>query len=385
MNSALEQHGEAMRNPRPGFERGMVGLIKSLAELASAHRDRYEVFISEDSYMGEEWAQILSSAHSLLNGETGRLDCGTLSQQIEDLRSSGGSPDAVARVVSATAPKATPKRERTALAPIGTKQLDERQRDLLSLIRVEGNLAVYTGTEQIPDWAALKSVMVALGGKWKSKSGFIFPDDIDAREAVRLAYETGEIIDPKAAEFFETPEHLADQLAAWIRPQPGDVILEPSAGMGALVKAVQRVCPEAKIVACEPLDAHVKALEALGCEVAERDLRKLDRSRQFDAVIMNPPFSKRQDVAHIEAALGLLRVGGRLAAIASAGVMYRDDETGRAFRALIETHGGRIEANPEKSFAAAGTGVSTVSIFLEKRATDMQVGLFDAPRKTGTR
>lgn len=58
---------------------------------------------------GEEWSQILSSAHCLLNGETGRLDCGTLSRQIEDLRTSGGSPDAIQRANEATTPKAAPK------------------------------------------------------------------------------------------------------------------------------------------------------------------------------------------------------------------------------------------------------------------------------------
>lgn len=356
-----------MRNPRPGFERGIVGLIRSLAELAKAHHDRYGVFISEDGYLGDEWAQILSSAHALLNGETGRLDCGTLSQQIEDLRTSGGSPDAIQRANESTTPKAAPKTTRVEKAPIGTKTLTERQRDLLSLIKVEDNLAIYTGSERIPDWAALKSVMVALGGKWRSGKGFQFSADVDADLVVSTAYHTGEIIDPKEAEFFETPRELAEEMAAWIDPREGDEILEPSAGRGALVRAIQARCPQAKIVACEPLPLHRTELMELGVELWTDDFTTAE-GRTFDHVIMNPPFSRRQDVRHITRALGMLRPGGRLAAIASAGVLYRDDVIGREFRALIESHGGTITKNPEGSFRAAGTGVSTVTIKIVKAA-----------------
>jgi len=360
------EHEEAMRNPRPGFERGITGLIRSLAELAKAHYDRYGVYIFEDGYLGDEWSQILSSAHAMLNGETGRLDCGTLSRQIEDLRTSGGSPDAVQRVNEVTTPKAVPKKARVELAPIGTKQLTERQRDLLSLIRVEGNLAVYSGTDRIQDWNALKSVMIALGAKWKTGKGFLFPEDVDADQIVATAYHTGQIIDPRQAEFFETPSELAQAMAEFIDPQEGDLVLEPSAGRGALVRAIRAKCPEAELVVCEPLPLHRAELMGLGCKLWGDDFTTAPEGRTFDHVIMNPPFSRRQDVKHITKALGLLRPGGRLAAIASAGVLYRDDTIGKGFRALIESHGGTIEKNPEGCFKAAGTGVSTVTIFLTK-------------------
>lgn len=361
----LREHEDALRNPAPGFERGIVGLWKSLAELAQAHFDTCGTYISEDGYLGDEWAQILSSAHSLLNGETGRLDCGTLSKQIEDLRTSGGSIDAIQRCREATSPKAAPKLPKVEKVQIGAKSLTERQRDLLSLIRVEDNVATYTGSERIPDWTALKSVMTALGGRWRAKKGFVFNDEVDADLLVAEAYETGLIIDPKTAEFFETPKELAEEMAAWLDPQPGDMVLEPSAGRGSLVRAVKKR-QSVWMVVCEPLPIHRTELLELGVELWGEDFTTAE-GRTFDHVIMNPPFSRRQDVKHISKALTHLREGGRLAAIASAGVLYRDDTMGREFRALVEQHGGTIERNAEGSFKGAGTMASTVMIKITKR------------------
>lgn len=245
--------------------------------------------------------------------------------------------------------------------PIGSKQLTPRQIELIAKIKVEDNVAIYDSAERIPDWPALKKVMIALGGTWKTRKGFVFGDDVDAYEIVRIARETGEIIDPREAEFFETPVSLADEMAAWLDLQEGDDVLEPSAGMGSLVRAVQRIVPNLRVTVCEPLSSHQKALKALGCEHWGADFMEAE-GRPYDKIIMNPPFSRRQDVRHITRAVGMLKPGGRLAAIASAGVVYRDDRIGREFRALIESLGGSIEPNPPKSFE--GTAVQTVMIKL---------------------
>ncbi len=262
---------------------------------------------------------------------------------------------------------------------IGRAALSDRQRQLLSHIKVENNLAVYTSPDRIPDWDLLKRIMLALGGTWKTggkkaPGGFRFPDDLDAAELVRLAKETGEITDPKAAEFFWTSDELADVLAAFIDPKIGDEILEPSAGEGALVEAIHRLCPTCMVDCVEPLERSREVLMAMGAGVrlisqAEEDFLLLDPPRAgelYDAVIANPPFGKRADVIHITRMLDWLKPGGRLAAIASAGVKYRDDARGRAFRELIASHSGVILDNEDGAFLHAGTGVRTVRILLTK-------------------
>jgi hypothetical protein len=77
---------------------------------------------------------------------------------------------------------------------------------------------------------------------------------------------------------------------------------------------------------------------------------------------MNPPFSKRADIKHVMHAFKFLKPGGRLVAIMSAGVSFRDDKLGTAFRSIVIGNGGTIEPNPEGSFKASGTSVSTVMV-----------------------
>lgn len=275
-------------------------------------------------------------------------------------------------------PSARPSRRRSmakagqaadeATAP--TKRLTDRQRELVALVAVEGNVARYTREERIPDWSALKAVMLALGAKWRSRRGFVFPDDVDGAEMVRVALESGEVIDWDGAGFFPTPDGLADALVARLVEPIGGAILEPSAGDGALVRAVRRRWPRATIQAVELIDDNRAKLEAAGVEVIARDFLALDPASvaPFGAVVMNPPFAKRADVHHIQHALRFLRPGGQLVAIASAGVLYRDDALGAAFRGEIEALGGAIEPNPDGSFAASGTQVRTVSVWCRKEA-----------------
>lgn len=267
--------------------------------------------------------------------------------------------------------RAKPSRGRTEAGSsgIGASRLTERERELLHNLRVESNVAVYVPEERIPDWKVLKRVVVALGGKWRSRKGFVFPDDVDAQELVRLALETGEILDPRKADFFATPAALADRVVALADIRPGDRVLEPSAGRGAIALAVRRACPEARVICIEPLPDNRAVLEAEGFELIGSDfLLEGDVVGAFDAIVMNPPFSKRADLVHVEHALHFLRPGGSLVAIMSAGAKYRDDKRGRAFRELvIDQLGGRFEDNPNGSFLESGTGVRTVTLVIPRR------------------
>ena len=53
-------------------------LVGASAQYADYHQRRYESRIGDDGVLGDPWADILKSARVLLNGECGRLDCGTV-------------------------------------------------------------------------------------------------------------------------------------------------------------------------------------------------------------------------------------------------------------------------------------------------------------------
>jgi len=80
---------------------------------------------------------------------------------------------------------------------------------------------------------------------------------------------------------------------------------------------------------------------------------------------MNPHFEKRQDVKHALRAFGMLKPGGKLVSVMSAGVTFRDDALGREFREFVDGHNGRIMPLPEGSFKESGTGANTVIVVME--------------------
>lgn len=87
------RHAQAWASPN-GFEAGIVGLLKALANYADQHLARYESRIGEDGVIGTAWAEALGAARTMLNGELGRLDGGTLDHSICEMATAEGiSPE----------------------------------------------------------------------------------------------------------------------------------------------------------------------------------------------------------------------------------------------------------------------------------------------------
>lgn len=78
------RHVEAMRNPIKG-EKPIVQTLDALKDYAFWHKVRYDSLIGEDGVLGQYWADIANGLIGLLNGETGRLDCGLIDGQIREL------------------------------------------------------------------------------------------------------------------------------------------------------------------------------------------------------------------------------------------------------------------------------------------------------------
>jgi hypothetical protein len=87
------RHNAALTTPQP-TEAGIVRLLHGWADYADIHKRRYESGIGDDGVLGPAWAAIGANVRTLLNGETGRLDCGTLDSFIcSTLTAEGFDPD----------------------------------------------------------------------------------------------------------------------------------------------------------------------------------------------------------------------------------------------------------------------------------------------------
>lgn len=66
------------RVPAHPMECAIVSMLDAWALYADAHRARYESGIGEDGVIGAEWRAMGLAIRGLLNGDCGRLDCGTI-------------------------------------------------------------------------------------------------------------------------------------------------------------------------------------------------------------------------------------------------------------------------------------------------------------------
>lgn len=160
--------------------------------------------------------------------------------------------------------------------------------------------------------------------------------------------------------FFETPEALATELVELAQVKPGELVLEPSAGKGAIALALKRA--GARVDVCEVEPSRFDYLRGLGFVGTNADFLELKPAPLYDRIVMNPPFDAGRDIDHVTHALGWLKPGGVLVAVMSAGVEYREDARTEAFRKLVASRVGTIRPLPPLSFASSGTNVNTVRV-----------------------
>ncbi len=226
-------------------------------------------------------------------------------------------------------------------------------------------------------YMAVDKVFRALGGKWNKKAkAHLFDKDVrpelfGAAEAGRAVVE--KVIDKKVLwQQFYTPADVAKKIVDLAEIKPGMSVLEPSAGQGALAVPAREAGGRVNCVEIDP--ANVAILKGLGFAENCMDFMSSQPPGSvaatfvgYDRVLLNPPFTKSQDVDHVLHALKFLRPGGRLVAIMSAGVKFRTTKKYKDFHetasecALFELHD-----LPEYSFEESGTKVNTVVVVIDK-------------------
>jgi hypothetical protein len=142
-------------------------------------------------------------------------------------------------------------------------------------------------------------------------------------------------------DFFPTPAHVAQLMARLANISKGMRVLEPSAGNGNLADAAKA---EGGVVdVLEISDQLRNILTAKGYNVVDHDFDGFTPDQPYPAILMNPPFSNRQDAAHIMRAFGMLASGGTLVAIAGEGVFFGKDQKAVAFREWLDEHSADVE------------------------------------------
>lgn len=210
-------------------------------------------------------------------------------------------------------------------------------------------------------YKAVNKVLELMGGKWNKKTRtHVFSEHPgDLFDSVIL---TGEITDKKKMfQEYVTPEWLCCHMVESANIDSVSRVLEPSAGYGAILRMIGGG-PDKVAVELNP--ARVDDLIRLGVSglrVHQGDflsLRIADLG-MFDAVIMNPPFTRGQDIRHILHARTFLKPHGRLVGICANGPKQRE---------VLASIAIDWEDLPAGTFAESGTNVSAALLVMGARA-----------------
>ena len=193
----------------------------------------------------------------------------------------------------------------------------------------------------------------------------------DKIEQMQNALKTGVQV-VAALQLFPTPGALAARMVEEADIEPNQEILEPSAGSGAICKAILATEPTAKVFAVEinsrlcallsqTITPREDAAQGICRNVLKGDfLEQNGNLGQFDRILMNPPFENGADIKHIQHAMKMLKPGGRLVAICANGPRQQT-----TLKPLAENSGGWYEDLPAGTFASQGTNVNTALLLIE--------------------
>jgi phospholipid N-methyltransferase len=211
-----------------------------------------------------------------------------------------------------------------------------------------------------------------IGGKWKGGKvfGFVFPND--PTELLEQIANGEKRNLKKEFQFFATPEPLAKKLVSMAEIENHHSILEPSAGQGALVKAVNKLLPTKTVHCYELMPVNqtflkkIETAELIGEDFLNPDNSNIDQQRVFDRIIANPPFSKNQDIDHIRKMYDRLKPGGRLVTISSKHWQYSSNKKETEFKQWLSEVDASIEEIEAGAFKESGTVVGGLIITINK-------------------
>ena len=250
--------------------------------------------------------------------------------------------------------------------------------EILERCSIKGNI-LYLPPEQLDRdaYKAVNKCLENIGGKWNKKAkGHVF--DHDPAEAFNDMLLTGETTDMKKLfQFFPTPREIAEKMCDMAELTEHSKVLEPSVGKGGIADVVwaRSVASLLGIELNQEMQKHLDYkpyTTMVGMDFLEfaKKAKANNEEHGFTHIIMNPPFSKQQEIAHIMAAFELLAPGGILVSVVSPSPFWRTDAKSKAFRDWLYSEDSfeyeeEIDL-PEGTFKESGTMIPTKIIKLRR-------------------
>lgn len=187
----------------------------------------------------------------------------------------------------------------------------------------------------------------------------------ESPERVALAVPDLLMVD-RSTECFVTPASVIDLMIEHAGLLMAHKILEPSAGTGAIAIRVRELhpCADLHVFELSPTLQHI--LKELGFDPCGSDFLEFNGSGQYDRILMNPPFSKLQDIDHVRKAYECLAPDGRLIAIMGAGAFFNCRNKAKDFRDWLDQLDSEYFDLPKDSFKDSGTLANSKLVIIDK-------------------
>ena len=173
--------------------------------------------------------------------------------------------------------------------------------------------------------------------------------------------------------FYPTPAATVEELLSDLTIKAGTRVLEPSAGIGAIVRPVLNMGATVDAVEIHPdRAAALRGMAHPALKVHCANFLKVTPAPVYDLILMNPPFSGTHFMDHVKHAWDFLAPSGELRAILPASAEVGSTAKHERFRAWAAQHSPRgyrcrqWRDLPPESFASVGVRINTVVLTLQK-------------------
>ena len=246
--------------------------------------------------------------------------------------------------------------------------MDTQLQEILQKCTIDGMVVkLPEGQLERTMYVKVSKALEGISGKWKGGKvmGFVFP--VDPTELLNEIAGGKKINLKSDFQFFATPSSLCDKIVSLANINQKHAILEPSAGDGAIVKAIARELP-GKIVDCfELMGVNRMILEKnQNVNLIGGDFLAEPVERKYDRIIANPPFKNNQDIDHLYKMYDCLKEGGRVVCITSTHWKNSSNKKETDFRNWLDKKSAITEDVDAGMFKESGTMVPTVIITIVK-------------------
>lgn len=222
-------------------------------------------------------------------------------------------------------------------------------------------------------WFTREDLVERVNQELAAYYGAVLPDAVPTPED-NLRHKATTTALSKDLAFYPTPRKVIDEilnetLGHKLRDSVNPTVLEPSAGDGAIVRALLGYTSSVTAIEVDP-DRYRK-LAALQRQHPRMtalcaNFLTIPARPTFDFVVMNPPFAGTHYVSHVMHAYGFLKPRGVLCCVLPATAQYSDHGDHAKFQAWVAERKGTFRDLPSESFKESGTRIHTCYLTLRK-------------------